>query len=99
MWHANEINYAGLGPYWNQFRALIQSWRKAGVYASYDEVARGRIGIGASAFGADHKIVGGFVFILAARRAGKERVELLAQEAKATASEVSNALVGRRTRP
>jgi len=45
----------------------------AGVYASYDEVARGRIGIGASAFGADHKIVGGFVFILAARRAGKER--------------------------
>lgn len=49
--------------------------------------------------GADHKIVGGFVFILAAQGAGKERVELLAQEAKATASEVSNALVGRRTRP
>lgn len=96
LWHAREIRDAGLGKDWNEFRALMRSWRKAGVYVSYGEVDRGRIGIGAPVFGADHKVIGSFVFILPAPKTSKERIELLAKEARAAASEISGALSGAR---
>jgi DNA-binding IclR family transcriptional regulator len=90
--HGAEIRAAGLGNDWEEFRARLREWRKAGVYVSYGEVDAGRIGIGAPILGPQGRVAGSFVFILSASRTGAHRVEALAREAKSAAAEISAVL-------
>jgi DNA-binding IclR family transcriptional regulator len=93
LWHADEIQAAGLGNNWDEFRSELKQLRQAGVYVSYGEVDADLVGIGAAIFNPEHKVIGSLVFILAQKRATARLVKQLQEEVGRAAAEISARLV------
>lgn len=89
LWHADEIQAAGLGSNWDEFRSELKRLRQAGVYVSYGEVDADLVGIGSAIFNPEHKVIGSLVFILAQKRATARLVKQLQEEVGRAAAEIS----------
>ena len=59
-----EINDAGLGANWQEFRATLKKIRQDGFVVSQGEIDPGTIGIAAPVFNADGKVIGSLAITL-----------------------------------
>ncbi|MGB6103901.1 MAG: IclR family transcriptional regulator C-terminal domain-containing protein [Pusillimonas sp.] len=89
LWHADEIQAAGLGSNWDEFRSELKRLRQAGVYVSHGEVDADLVGVGAAIFNPENKVVGSLVFILAKKRATAHHLKRLQEEISRSAAEIS----------
>lgn len=76
LWHGDEIEAAGLGSNWDEFRATMSRMRKAGCVVTRGEVIPDLVGIGAPILDPDKRVLGSLVMILT--EAGFARVDAAA---------------------
>ena len=90
--HADEIAAANLGADWNEFRAKLRAYRKAGFVMANSEVDQGRFGISAPVLDADRHGIGSLSYVLDASKADEKTINRLAPMIMAAAREVERAM-------
>ena len=90
--YGKEIEEAGLGANWDEFRQELRKCRQQHALVSWGEIDPALVGIGAPIFFEEGQVTGSLSFIVRKTRLGEERIEELRRAVTEAAAEISGRL-------